>query len=166
MQRLKLPRPAPATVLATGAFLKNRACLLEGRQLHWSALHGDLSTPAACAAVTPVSVAAPFAIETPASVSAPGVALPNVKKFAPLARVGVLDNVTVVPEMPVIAARSATAATSTYPASRASCSSRSAPPSIQSLGDSSTWPSALARSLCSTSTARGPKAGPKPLSVS
>ncbi len=42
---------APATVLATGAFLKNRACLLHGRELLWSPLHGDLSTAEACAAM-------------------------------------------------------------------------------------------------------------------
>lgn len=46
-----LPRAAPARVLACGAFLKNRACLLDGTQVHWSPLHGDLSTPAACAAL-------------------------------------------------------------------------------------------------------------------
>ena len=51
MQRLKLPRPAPATVLATGAFLKNRACLLQGDEALWSAPHGDLSTPEARAAL-------------------------------------------------------------------------------------------------------------------
>jgi hydrogenase maturation protein HypF len=46
-----LPVAAPATVLAVGAFLKNAACLLQGAQLSWSALHGDLSTPQACAAL-------------------------------------------------------------------------------------------------------------------
>ncbi len=51
MQRLKLPRPAPATVLATGAFLKNRACLLQGDEVLWSEPHGDLSTPEARAAL-------------------------------------------------------------------------------------------------------------------
>lgn len=51
MQRLKLPRPAPATVLATGAFLKNRACLLQGDEVLWSPVHGDLSTPEARAAL-------------------------------------------------------------------------------------------------------------------
>lgn len=44
-----LPAAAPATVLAAGAFLKHRACLLHGRELLWSPLHGDLSDPAACA---------------------------------------------------------------------------------------------------------------------
>ena len=29
-------------MLACGAFLKNRACLIDGDQAHWSALHGDL----------------------------------------------------------------------------------------------------------------------------
>lgn len=47
MQRLSLPVPAPAAVLAVGAFLKNRACLLRGREVLWSPLHGDLSTPEA-----------------------------------------------------------------------------------------------------------------------
>ncbi len=46
-----LPTPAPCTVLALGAFLKNRACLLQGRTVHWSPLHGDLSSPAACVAL-------------------------------------------------------------------------------------------------------------------
>lgn len=52
-----LPRPAPARVLACGAFLKNRACLLDGPQVRWSPLHGDLGTPEACAALA-ASVAA------------------------------------------------------------------------------------------------------------
>lgn len=47
MQRLTLPVPAPAAVLAVGAFLKNRVCLLQGREVLWSPLHGDLSTPEA-----------------------------------------------------------------------------------------------------------------------
>ncbi len=39
------------SVLAVGAWLKNAACLvLEGRA-HWSPVHGDLSDPAACAAL-------------------------------------------------------------------------------------------------------------------
>ena len=38
-------------VLGCGAFLKSRACLLEGGKVHWSALHGDLDDPAACAAL-------------------------------------------------------------------------------------------------------------------
>jgi len=41
----QLPRAAPARVLACGAFLKNRACLMEGSQAHWSVLHGDLDNP-------------------------------------------------------------------------------------------------------------------------
>lgn len=40
-----LPRPAQRRVLACGAFLKNRVCLLDGNQAHWSALHGDLGDP-------------------------------------------------------------------------------------------------------------------------
>ena len=39
------------TVLALGAWLKNRACLCQGSQVQWSAAHGDLSDPAACAAL-------------------------------------------------------------------------------------------------------------------
>jgi hydrogenase maturation protein HypF len=50
-QVLQLPRTAPARVLACGAFLKNTACLLSGTQATLSALHGDLSDPAACAAL-------------------------------------------------------------------------------------------------------------------
>ncbi|WP_395704062.1 carbamoyltransferase HypF [Aquabacterium sp.] len=46
-----LPAAAPATVLAAGAFLKNRACLLHGRELLWSPLQGDLSDPEACSAM-------------------------------------------------------------------------------------------------------------------
>jgi len=42
-----LPRPAPARVLAAGAWLKNTACRLDGDTLRWSALHGDLGEPAA-----------------------------------------------------------------------------------------------------------------------
>jgi hydrogenase maturation protein HypF len=40
----RLPRPAPARVLAVGAWLKNTACLLDGAAVHWSPLHGDLGT--------------------------------------------------------------------------------------------------------------------------
>ena len=45
-------RPPLPTVLACGAWLKNTACLLadDGRPV-WSAAHGDLSDPAACAAL-------------------------------------------------------------------------------------------------------------------
>jgi hydrogenase maturation protein HypF len=46
-----LPRPAPARVLAAGAFLKNAACLLDGDVVHWSPVHGDLATPDACLAL-------------------------------------------------------------------------------------------------------------------
>jgi hydrogenase maturation protein HypF len=46
-----LPRAVPARVLACGAFLKSTACLLDGRQVHWSPLHDDLSTPEACVAL-------------------------------------------------------------------------------------------------------------------
>jgi hydrogenase maturation protein HypF len=39
-------------VLACGAWLKNAACLLDAQgRAHWSAVHGDLSDPAACAAL-------------------------------------------------------------------------------------------------------------------
>ncbi len=47
---LTLPRPAPARVLACGAYLKNRAARLDGRQLQVSVLHGDLGEAAACRA--------------------------------------------------------------------------------------------------------------------
>lgn len=47
----RLPRPAPARVLALGAYLKNTACLLDGAAARVSALHGDLGTPEACAAL-------------------------------------------------------------------------------------------------------------------
>lgn len=42
--------PQP-TVLACGAWLKNRACLLGPQGLQWSAPHGDLSDPQACHAL-------------------------------------------------------------------------------------------------------------------
>jgi hydrogenase maturation protein HypF len=38
----RLPRAAPARVLACGAYLKNRACLVDGDRVSWSAAHGDL----------------------------------------------------------------------------------------------------------------------------
>jgi len=38
-------------VLAFGAYLKNRACLLEDGNIHWSCLHGDLQDPKACQAL-------------------------------------------------------------------------------------------------------------------
>jgi hydrogenase maturation protein HypF len=47
----RLPRPAPARVLACGAWLKNTAALLEGDRLHLSPLHGDLGTPQALQAL-------------------------------------------------------------------------------------------------------------------
>ncbi|MFA6614991.1 MAG: carbamoyltransferase HypF, partial [Hydrogenophaga sp.] len=43
--------PTTTTVLAFGAWLKNTACLWMDGQAHWSALHGDLSDPGACAAL-------------------------------------------------------------------------------------------------------------------
>lgn len=48
---MPLPRPAPARVLACGAYLKNRACLLDGAQVHWSPVHGDLGEVASCLAL-------------------------------------------------------------------------------------------------------------------
>ncbi len=46
-----LPRPAPARVLACGAFLKNRAARIDGDRLAWSGLHGDLGEADACRAL-------------------------------------------------------------------------------------------------------------------
>ena len=43
--------PALPTVLAFGAWLKNAACLLVKGEPVWSEVHGDLSDPAACAAL-------------------------------------------------------------------------------------------------------------------
>lgn len=51
LQAQALPRAAPARVLACGAFLKNRALLLDGRTAWWSPLHGDLAAPEACLAL-------------------------------------------------------------------------------------------------------------------
>lgn len=51
MQRLTLPAAAPHAVLAAGAFLKNRACLLQGHEVIWSPVHGDLREADACAAL-------------------------------------------------------------------------------------------------------------------
>jgi hydrogenase maturation protein HypF len=45
------PPPAPAGIVAAGAWLKNAACRLDGGQATWSALHGDLSAPDACVAL-------------------------------------------------------------------------------------------------------------------
>jgi hydrogenase maturation protein HypF len=56
----QLAVPAP-TILACGAWLKNAACLLQGDQVHWSALHGDLDDPANCIALEQ-SVAALLAL--------------------------------------------------------------------------------------------------------
>ncbi len=42
MRVAELPQSAPATVLACGAYLKNTACLIDGRRVLWSAPHGDL----------------------------------------------------------------------------------------------------------------------------
>ena len=39
---IRLSHAAPARVLACGAYLKNRACLVDGDRVHWSAVHGDL----------------------------------------------------------------------------------------------------------------------------
>ena len=36
------------TVLGTGAWLKNAACLVDRGEAHWSAVHGDLGDPQAC----------------------------------------------------------------------------------------------------------------------
>ncbi|MDP1535966.1 MAG: carbamoyltransferase HypF [Burkholderiales bacterium] len=46
-----LKRPAPARVLASGAYLKNRACLIDGDTVHWSPVHGDLGEAANCMAL-------------------------------------------------------------------------------------------------------------------
>lgn len=51
MTHYTLPHPAPAPVLAVGAWLKNRACLLRGTEVLWSEVHGDLSSPTACEAL-------------------------------------------------------------------------------------------------------------------
>lgn len=46
-----LPAAAPRCVLAFGAYLKNAVCLLRGSEATFSAVHGDLGTPDACAAL-------------------------------------------------------------------------------------------------------------------
>ena len=51
MLRQQLPVPAPARVLACGAWLKNTACLLDGTTVWMSPLHGDLGTPEARSAL-------------------------------------------------------------------------------------------------------------------
>lgn len=48
---LGLPQAAPARVFAAGAWLKNAAARLDGAQLCWSRVHGDLGEPANCAAL-------------------------------------------------------------------------------------------------------------------
>jgi len=49
--RMTMSTAALPTVLAFGAWLKNAACLLVDGEPRWSALHGDLGDPAACAAL-------------------------------------------------------------------------------------------------------------------
>lgn len=51
LRRHQLPQPAPARVLALGAYLKNSAALLQGASCWWSPLHGDLNEPGACEAL-------------------------------------------------------------------------------------------------------------------
>lgn len=51
LQPLALPRPAPARVLAVGAWLKNSAALVGPEGAWRSPVHGDLSDPSACAAL-------------------------------------------------------------------------------------------------------------------
>lgn len=51
IDRIDLPRTAPARVLALGAYLKNRAALLDGACVWLSPPHGDLGTPEACVAL-------------------------------------------------------------------------------------------------------------------
>lgn len=49
---LELPAAAAdATVLACGPWLKNTACLMQGQQVQWSPVHGDLGDPANCIAL-------------------------------------------------------------------------------------------------------------------
>jgi len=47
LQHHRLPQPAPARVLACGAYLKNSACLIQGDEVIWSPVHGDLADPGA-----------------------------------------------------------------------------------------------------------------------
>jgi hydrogenase maturation protein HypF len=49
---IALPVAAPRCVLAFGAYLKNTVCLLREREAWISAVHGDLGTPEACAALS------------------------------------------------------------------------------------------------------------------
>ena len=46
-----LPRALPACVLALGAHLKNKACLVVGEHVFWSDAHGDLADVQACTAL-------------------------------------------------------------------------------------------------------------------
>ena len=48
---VRLPHAASARVLACGAHLKNRACLVEGDRVVWSEAHGDLDGASARAAL-------------------------------------------------------------------------------------------------------------------
>ncbi|MFS2158180.1 carbamoyltransferase HypF [Pseudomonas sp. Pseusp122] len=49
MHKQTLPDSADgATTLACGAWLKNTACLLQGTEVIWSPLHGDLGDPQGC----------------------------------------------------------------------------------------------------------------------
>ncbi|MBL8343925.1 MAG: carbamoyltransferase HypF [Rubrivivax sp.] len=73
LEHAALPHAAPARVLALGAFLKNRACLVMGDEVVWSPLHGDLGTAAACAALAE-SAAALLAIAEHRCGPAPGAA--------------------------------------------------------------------------------------------
>ena len=50
LDTVRLPRAAPARVLAVGAWLKNAACVVHGNQVTGSPVHGDLGDPANCAA--------------------------------------------------------------------------------------------------------------------
>ncbi|MEM5432605.1 Hydrogenase maturation protein hypF1 (plasmid) [Cupriavidus taiwanensis] len=56
------------TVLATGAWLRNVACVCIGGEVHWSPLHGDLDNPAHCVTLD-ASVAA--LVETAARAGRP-----------------------------------------------------------------------------------------------
>lgn len=51
--------PQAARVLAFGAYLKNRLCTWDGRQAHWSPVHGDLGEAQACEALRASAEQAP-----------------------------------------------------------------------------------------------------------
>lgn len=52
LRRERLPRAWGAdTVLATGAWLKNAACVYVDGDVYWSPLHGDLDDPRHCVAL-------------------------------------------------------------------------------------------------------------------